>query len=51
MKANESVAIALEMKGRPAKYNTYTPGQRALLLLSMEQRQPPFITVKHGTAI
>ena len=29
-KANESIAKALEVKGR-RKYNTYTPGQRALL--------------------
>ena len=27
-KANESIAKALEVKGR-RKYNTYTPGQRA----------------------
>ena len=27
-KANESIAKALEVKGR-GKYNTYTPGQRA----------------------
>ena len=31
-KANESIAKALEVKGR-GKYNTYTPGQRAVLHL------------------
>ena len=31
IKANECVAKALKVKGWPAKYNNYTPGQRALL--------------------
>ena len=26
IKVNESVVKALKVKGRPAKYNTYTPG-------------------------
>ena len=52
IKANESIAKALEVKGRPAKYNTYTPGQRGKYLGKYAaEHGATAATAKHGTVI